>query len=263
MFQNRGGGGCKSVDEDYLVDEFPGYSEDEDDLVKQQQQQQRIQQIGPVSQEGQPEYQFVSSHDPSLKITLVNQHQKGLSFQVWPSSVALANYAVQQNLLQPGIYKNQKVLELGSGCGLSGLVFAALGAHVILTDLEKVVPMLTQTIQLNQQCLQRNQGSARAQTCTWGETHIQDFGDWSSSDLIIAADVVYHAELFDPLLSQLKQFPSGTNVLIAHIRRWKSDNKFFKQLSKYFRVNEIQVQQEYESQTKCRQQLFSCKRNEK
>lgn len=31
--------------------------------------------------------------------------------------------------------QGQRILELGCGCGLVGLVFAALGARVLLTDL--------------------------------------------------------------------------------------------------------------------------------
>lgn len=50
-------------------------------------------------------------------------------------------------------------------------------------------------------------GSAEAAVLAWGATNPRSLpGAWSAPDLIIAADVVYHRALFEPLLATLAAF---------------------------------------------------------
>eukprot|EP01025_Chloroclados_australasicus_P062420 TRINITY_DN8202_c1_g1_i1.p3 TRINITY_DN8202_c1_g1~~TRINITY_DN8202_c1_g1_i1.p3 ORF type:complete len:143 (-),score=15.32 TRINITY_DN8202_c1_g1_i1:708-1112(-) len=123
-----------SYDSNTDLDECQFRSEEDCDS---EEQQRHLQAIGPLSNSREVTYEYVSKNNPDIRFQILNQHQKGLSFQVWPSSVALADYAIKQDQQFPGIYKAKKVLELGSGCGLAGLTFGALGAHVLMTDLEK------------------------------------------------------------------------------------------------------------------------------
>lgn len=131
------------------------------------------------------------------------------------------------------------MLELGAGCGLVGLVFAALGATVLLTDLPNVMALLEQNIALNKSAVQVGGGTVQCCELIWGVTLVSSLGQgWACPDLVVAADVVYHRELFDPLLISLRSLGSKANLL-AHVRRWKSDAVFFKQLRKYFAVTDI------------------------
>ena len=60
------------------------------------------------------------------------------------------------------------ILELGSGTGLLGLVFAALeSTRVHLTDLPAIVPNLTRNIDLNAGVLSSYGGSAEADALDW------------------------------------------------------------------------------------------------
>ena len=52
--------------------------------------------------------------------------------------VLAANQTVTQSAVSFGM-QGKHVIELGAGCGLVGLVFAALGAQVLLTDLPNVL----------------------------------------------------------------------------------------------------------------------------
>ena len=65
---------------------------------------------------------------------------------VWPAGVVMAR-ALQHPAMAISI-AGRRVLELGSGCGVAGLVAAAMGAaHVSLTDLPAVLPVLTRNAQ--------------------------------------------------------------------------------------------------------------------
>ena len=46
-------------------------------------------------------------------------------------------------------YTGMRVLELGSGPGLAGLLAAKLGARVVITDKAVVVPLISENIALN------------------------------------------------------------------------------------------------------------------
>lgn len=60
-----------------------------------------------------------------------------------------------------------KVLELGSGTGIAGVVAAACGAHVTLTDLPAAQPLLCTNISRNRQLIQSAGGSATAAVLDW------------------------------------------------------------------------------------------------
>ncbi|KAH7297627.1 hypothetical protein KP509_25G004200 [Ceratopteris richardii] len=99
-----------------------------------------------------------------------------------------------------------RVLELGAGTGMVGILCATLGAHSILTDLPHVVPNLQHNAMLNQDVVSGSGlgGSIEVRTLRWGERADVDDVTGSPVDLIVASDVVYYDHLFEPLLCTLK-----------------------------------------------------------
>ena len=211
---------------------------------------------------------------------------QGLSYQLWPAAVDLCTFldrqlgmkikgetgtpceatgldtkmaGAQLQLISrlSGNLRGKRVLELGSGTGLVGVVAARLGADVTVTDLPHVLENLEENLRLNQDLVAAAGGSVQAQVLRWGEeSDVACLG--GNYDVILGADVVYSDTLFVPLLCTLKWLvQKGGNsgdlardtcennlatcntfpvVIIAHMKRWKKDSKFFKMASKWFHV---------------------------
>jgi len=129
-------------------------------------------------------------------------------------------------------WKNVKVLELGAGVGLTGIVTGVLGARqVVLTDLEVVIERITKhNIALNANHwkkggsgLHNNKLRVSAQSLTWGLTNqevdaLTTLGG-TFPDLLIAGDVSYQhkpgaTSHFDALLNTVLHV-CGTNTIFV------------------------------------------------
>jgi len=125
------------------------------------------------------------------QITKRQSAQEDVGFVMWPSAVALSRWLVSN----PLTVKGRTVLELGAGCGLTGLVAAGLEpSSVILSDFNpKVLENLERNIALNNvnattvavglDFYQQSGGSSSGWMDIHGEFH-------SAVHVILAADVI-------------------------------------------------------------------------
>jgi len=121
---------------------------------------------------------------------------------VWPSARLLAHFLVRR--LGRARLAGEDVLELGAGCGLSGLVASRLGARsVTLTDNE---PEVLDILRLNLRHAAPGV-VARAEDLDWGRDAAHERlaaacgrARWSA---IIAADVCYWRESIRPLFASV------------------------------------------------------------
>lgn len=122
-----------------------------------------------------------------------------------------------------------RILELGSGTGAVGLVLAALGADVLLTDTVEHIPLLQHNIRINQESgVIRSHVEAlvldwREALPKWAEHPDKPF------DAVVASDITYEPMLYDDLLRTLDNFPS-VPVFLAHERRKSGERRFFERL---------------------------------
>lgn len=119
---------------------------------------------------------------------------------LWPASIALAHELTGRELT------GKRVLELGAGTGLPGIIAAARGARVVQTDRQRLV-------------LEVCKRNAERNGITSIEHRIADWTEWtdeSTYDLILGSDVLYAT----PLQPQLRHIfetnlaPGGT-ILVS------------------------------------------------
>mmetsp|Transcript_38300 Transcript_38300/g.50476 ORF Transcript_38300/g.50476 Transcript_38300/m.50476 type:complete len:279 (+) Transcript_38300:260-1096(+) len=121
---------------------------------------------------------------------------------VWPVSVFLSWY-IAQNC---NLFECKKVVELGAGCGLSGLVASQFSAQTALTDGNEIVVKLLEKNAEKQKIEGRCRGQIHVSQLVWGikdvaEKFIEQFG---APDVIIGADVVCWPAFILPFLKTVK-----------------------------------------------------------
>lgn len=127
---------------------------------------------------------------------------------MWPSSVVLARWLVSQD---PSLIRNKRVLELGAGCGLVGLVAAGIMGStsnqdvedevgsVVLTDFNPIVlENIRRNIALNPSLQHQKRQIASVATLDFYQQTGDSDGWWIDGedqfqpavDIILAADII-------------------------------------------------------------------------
>ena len=153
---------------------------------------------------------------------------------VWPSAFVLGAYL----LVNPAIVQNKRIIEVGCGTGLPGLLAGHLRAReVFLTDspesaaLKSLLPLALNSNNLHHNCIPKSLswGTFREEDIVSGAAggtgnHASGLG-WLSQpfDLILGADVFYNPVDFEPLLSTisyiLRHSPPTTRFITAYHQR--------------------------------------------
>lgn len=177
-------------------------------------------------------YHFVKGLHSRLAV--VEQHGAQLGSSLWDAALPFAEWLLahpQQNKLWDGSPK--RILELGAGCGSSGIA-AALGGYsgqhiLVLTDKLEVCPHLKLNVEANAKSLLAKDCSAYVLPLHWrmGGSQVLETAaagaEWlavldaagGAFDLVIAAECVYDLGLLQAMLDTIARALAGSPCSIA------------------------------------------------
>eukprot|EP00913_Durusdinium_trenchii_P027967 g26222.t2 len=139
-------------------------------------------------------------HVLEVDVNLALSDESGAT--VWDSALCLGEMLIKRQ-----ITCGERVLELGSGTGYCGLVAAALGHKVTLTDRPVMLPLLESNIASNK----LEEIRADVQELQWGQAP-----GIEGIETVIMSDCVYLPELSPLLLSTLDAMEGPLTVLWAN-----------------------------------------------
>ncbi|KAL4655582.1 protein-lysine methyltransferase METTL21B [Arapaima gigas] len=134
--------------------------------------------------------------EQELKINQMFGANLGVAAPVWDAAVCLCRYMDEAPLDVGG----KRVIELGAGTGIVGILAARLGANVTLTDLPHAITQLENNVAANRPPVGWPSVSPSVLPLSWGLDHGQFPTDW---DLVLGADIVYLSETYTLLLDTL------------------------------------------------------------
>ena len=138
---------------------------------------------------------------------IVIEHTSGSSLglvglQIWRGGLILADWM----LAMPGRIRGKRILDVGTGTGISAIVAAQLGAHVVATD------GVDDVLQIAQRNVDRNKVHCRVEKLDWNEPRTDSF------DVVLGADCVYDDDLTQKLFAVLRAIQTSSVILALDLR---------------------------------------------
>jgi len=144
--------------------------------------------------------------------------------KIWEASILLAAYLVAQPVVP-----DRKILEIGTGLGVSGLFAAACAHEITLSDHEEeILKFIRANVLLN------NLNDVPIINVDWTKPAPEQRYDW-----IIGSEIVYHRPTYDNLVQFLEQSlkPDGT-IFLAKSTSLPAES-FFSKLTQHFKYKRL------------------------
>jgi len=155
-------------------------------------------------------YRFqLTNSDEIMEITIreLSAYAAGHGSVVWHAAFILGQYI----LINRELFAGKRCLEMGAGCGLTGICAGKICSEVVMTDFkEELLENMNVNIEKNRAVLGGPDCTVRVGFLDWKDP--EAFGENEEFDIILGADVVYAPGLSAPLAHAVKKFlrPGGT-----------------------------------------------------
>uniref|UniRef100_A0A3Q3AVU0 EEF1A lysine methyltransferase 3 n=1 Tax=Kryptolebias marmoratus TaxID=37003 RepID=A0A3Q3AVU0_KRYMA len=144
-----------------------------------------------------------------LRINQVFGADLGVAAPVWEAALHLCRYLEDESVELRG----RRIIELGAGTGLVGILAARLGAEVTLTDLPLALPQLQANVSANTPSDGWPSVPPTVLPLSWGRDHLNFPSDW---DLVLCADIIYLPETYPLLVETLAHLcRNGAEVYLS------------------------------------------------
>jgi predicted nicotinamide N-methyase len=168
--------------------------------------------------------------------------------KIWSGGVMLASYlskgwwwvdlvGIHREFITEKHLKQKRVLEVGSGCGLNGIVLKQMGNEVVFTDQAPVLSLLRNNLRRNLS------GECDVRELDWITVPANELMAFKEAnfDVIVGADVIFKSEVVDALLRVLYELShASTTIYIAEEIRDASVHDHFMSAAKaLFTVKQI------------------------
>ncbi|CAI2176141.1 2248_t:CDS:1 [Funneliformis geosporum] len=173
----------------------------------------------------QGNYEFQIDNDTTL---FIKQQNNTLNHgtTIWDSSIITAQYMQQLLRSSDNSLKSKRCIELGSGCGLLGLIMCSMGLQTTLTDLETVlVDVLQDNVKHNLWILNQNKKennslySAQAKILDWTITQLIPPEFTPPYDYIVATDCIYSLDLISHFVRCLNELANEKTLIFCGLER--------------------------------------------
>jgi hypothetical protein len=139
----------------------------------------------------------------------------GTGTTVWDASTVLVRYLQHSRVPLEG----RRVVDLGSGTGITGFAVAALGAKVTVTDQAQILFLLRQNLGVNEQSGAVPRGSVAVAEYSWGEDCAHLTAP-SPPDVVLACEcIVPRLYPIEPLVAASESWPDYSRASSAD---WRS-----------------------------------------